>query len=183
MINIINDEFGNLDILVNNAATFHNKKSLLDLDESEWDRVLNINLKGTYLCIKYAAKLMIKNKTEGRIINISSIGADKIFSKMGAYATSKGAINTLTKVLAVELSDYGINVNSISPGHINTKLNIEYLNEKPSRKKSMLSKIPISRLGEQHEIAQTVLFLISNNYITGQIIRVDGGLSIWQGPD
>lgn len=183
MYNIIQNKYDKLDILINNAATFHHKIPLLDLDENEWDRVMNVNLKGTFLCIKHAAKLMIKNKIKGKIINISSVGADKIFSNMGAYATSKGAINTLTKVMAVELAYYGINVNAISPGHINTKMNQEYLSEIPSRRKSMLSKIPISRLGEQHEIAHTVLYLIGNDFITGQIIRVDGGLSIWQGPD
>ena len=88
MYNIIQNKYDKLDILINNAATFHHKIPLLDLDENEWDRVINVNLKGTYLCIKHAAKLMIKNKIKGKIINISSVGADKIFSNMGAYATS-----------------------------------------------------------------------------------------------
>lgn len=177
------DTFGQLDILVNNAATFHQKTPLVDLAVSEWKRIIDVNLTGTFLCAQLAARQMIQQRS-GVIINISSSGADEIFSNMGAYAASKGGINTLTRSLAVELAPYGIRVNGIAPGHIDTVTNTEFLAEVPGRDEQFYSRIPASRLGRKEEIANLAVFLASDavEYLTGQTIPVEGGLTIWQGP-
>lgn len=174
--------FGRIDVLVNNAATFHHKMPLLDLPEAEWERVLSVNLKGTFLCSQAAARQMIEQKS-GRIINISSTGADEVFSNMGAYASSKGGINSLSRVLAVELAPYGISVNAIAPGHVDTTANRDFLAEEPMRAERVYGRIPMGRLGYKEEIANLAVFLASDGtgYLTSQILAVDGGITIWQG--
>ncbi|MEM7124847.1 MAG: SDR family oxidoreductase [Chloroflexota bacterium] len=177
------DTFGQLDILVNNAATFHRKIPLVDLPVSEWKRIIDVNLTGTFLCAQRAARQMIEQRS-GVIINISSSGAEEIFSNMGAYAASKGGINTLTRSLAVELAPFGIRVNGIAPGHIDTVANTEFLAEVPGRDERFYRRIPAGRLGYKEELANLAVFLASDavGYLTGQTIPVEGGLTIWQGP-
>lgn len=175
--------FGRLDILVNNAAAFPPKVPLVDLAEAEWDRVVNVNLKGTFSCSRYAARHMIIARS-GCIINISSVGADLIFPNMGVYAASKGGINALTRALAYELASYGIRVNGIAPGHVNTEANARWLAASVEREAQIRERIVLGRLGHVEEIGSAAVFLASeaSGYMTGQTLVIDGGLMIWQGP-
>jgi NAD(P)-dependent dehydrogenase (short-subunit alcohol dehydrogenase family) len=177
------EAFGRLDVLVNNAAAFHPKVPLLELSEADWDRVMGVNLKGTFLCCQVAARHMIQQGS-GTIINISSTGAYEVFSNMGAYSSSKGGVNALTRALAVELAPYGIRVNGIAPGHIDTEANIKFLAEVPGRDEKTFRRIPLARLGRTEEIATMAVFLASDGvgYMIGQTVLVEGGLTIWQGP-
>ena len=187
----LNKEFGRLDILINNAAAPANldRVPLIHLNEKIWDNIIKVNLKGTFLCCKYAAKLMIKKKSNGKIINISStIGKDYVKPNYAAYASSKFGVRGLTQVLAKELGKYGIQVNAICPGVIitertkdiakslynkNTKINDaikKYTNEN-------LKETPLGRLCSTNDVAQLVAFLASSesDFITGKSITLDGG--------
>ena len=156
---------------------------LFELSEADWDRVIDVNLKGTFLCSQMAAQHMIQQRS-GTIVNISSAGAYEVFSNMGAYAASKAGINALTRALAVELAPYGIRVNGIAPGHIDTEVNANFLNDRPGRDEKLFRRIPLGRLGHKEEIAALAVFLASDavGYLTGQTIPVEGGITIWQGP-
>jgi len=165
-------KFGTVDILVNNAA-FANFKPFLRLTDEDWDTTLNINLKGPFLCAQVTAKHMIKNKW-GRIINIASIssgGSGIAFPLMAHYTASKGGVVALTKAMALELAPYGINVNAICPGSIDTDVMIE-----PIRQRS-IPRIPKGRLGKPEEVADLAVFLASDEseYITGTTMVIDGG--------
>ena len=171
------DKFGKLDILVNNAgiAPF---KPFLELTEEDWDKVLDINLKGYFLSAQAVAKEMVKQKW-GRIINIASVamGQQGIgFSTLVHYVASKGGVAGMTEALAVELAPYGINVNAISPGLIETKM-VEPIMSDPVAREGILKRVPKGRVGQPKDIAQAVVFLASEeaDYITGAILVVDGG--------
>jgi 3-oxoacyl-[acyl-carrier protein] reductase len=165
------EKFGKLDILVNNAARA-DFKSFLRLNDDDWDKALDSNLKGQFLCAQAAAKAMIKNKW-GRIINIASIssGIGSGFPLMSHYTASKGGVIGLTKALAMELAAYDINVNAICPGAIDTGL------IPPEMTKRMIARIPKGRLGRPEEVASLAVFLASEEaeYITGSAVVIDGG--------
>jgi NAD(P)-dependent dehydrogenase (short-subunit alcohol dehydrogenase family) len=166
-------QFPRLDILVNNAGV-QTWKALLDLEESEWDRVLDTNLKGCFLCTLRAARHM-KEHHGGRIINIGS-GCNKVaFPHLVDYTASKGGIEMFTKVAAVELGEFGITVNCIAPGAIE----IERTKEEAGDYAGMWSKLtPLGRIGTPLDVAHAVVFFAGDNadFITGQTIWVDGGL-------
>lgn len=171
------DKFGKLDILVNNAGICP-FKPFLELTEEDWDRVLDINLKGYFLCAQTAAKEMIK-QNRGRIINIASVamGQQGIgFPNIVHYVASKGGVVGMTEALAVELAPYGINVNAVSPGVIETKM-AESMTADPSVKESTLKRVPKGRIGQPLDIAHAVVYLASEeaDYVTGAVLIVDGG--------
>ncbi|PIR41712.1 MAG: 2-deoxy-D-gluconate 3-dehydrogenase, partial [Candidatus Yanofskybacteria bacterium CG10_big_fil_rev_8_21_14_0_10_37_15] len=153
-------QFGRLDILVNNAGIF-NPKAFLEITEEEWDKTIDINLKGQFLCAQRAAKEMMKNKW-GRIINISSIASGQvgIGIEWGShYTASKGGIIGMTETLAIELAPHGINVNSIAPGAIDTPMLRSGAEEEELKK--WTEKIPLKRIGKPEEVSAMVVFLAS----------------------
>ena len=169
--------FGSLDVLVN-CAGIGIRSPFLDVTEAVWDKTIAVNLKGTFLCTQQAAKAMVESQTAGTIINISSICgsvADR-FSQHAHYEASKGGVNLLTKAAALEMAPYGIRINAVAPGRIQTPL----LNSDPDHVSRVSSFIPLGHYGEPADVAGTVYFLASADakYITGAIIYVDGGWTI-----
>lgn len=163
--------FGKIDILVN-CAGVTTREPLLELNEEDWNREVNIDLKGTAFCIKYAA-LEMKKAGGGKIVNISSVAA-LIGCVAPAYSAAKGGIISLTKVLAGEFAPYKINVNSICPGFVATAINEKL--RKVGMNQAILDKIPWGRWGTPEDIAALIAFLVSDeaDYITGSIIQIDG---------
>ncbi len=173
LINKAKEAFGSVDILINNAGITRDNL-MLRMKEEDFDRVIDINLKGTFNCIKHAIPLMIKQKY-GKIINISSVVGIAGNAGQANYAASKAGIIGLTKSLAKELGGRGINVNAVAPGFIQTDMT-EVLSDKI--KEQLKSSIPLRRLGNAEDVAELVAFLSdkSSDYITGQVINVDGGM-------
>lgn len=173
MIDCVLAEFGRLAILVNNAG-IQTWKSLLDLEEAEWDRVIETNLKGNFLCTQRAARHM-KEHHWGRIINIGS-GCNKVaFPNLVDYTASKGGIEMFTKVAAAELGPYGITVNCVAPGAIEIE---RTKTEAPDYAGTWAPLTPMKRVGTPQDVAAAVCFLATAEaeFITGQTIYVDGGL-------
>jgi NAD(P)-dependent dehydrogenase (short-subunit alcohol dehydrogenase family) len=170
------DEFGVIDILVNNAA-MNIRVPLLELREDGWDRVINTDLKGYFLCSQAVGRRMVEQK-RGNIINIASTAAIKAAPEMGAYCIAKAGVVMLTRVLAVELAQYNIRVNAVAPYMVKTKFS-QLLWSDPETLKQLESEIPLGRLAETGDIIGSVLFLASDasSYITGHTIIVDGGSS------
>ena len=171
------DKFGKVDILVNNAGICE-FKPFLELTEEEWDKTLDINLKGYFLCAQAVAKEMVKQKS-GVIINIASVVMGQMgigMAGLAHYSASKGGIAALTKTLALEFAPYNIRVNAIAPGAIDTPMATSTKAD-PKVLEATLAMIPLHRMGKPEEIANTALFLSSNasSYITGSIVVVDGG--------
>lgn len=165
--------FGRLDILVNNAGITRDTL-LIRMSESDWDAVLQVNLKGSFNCLKAAAKTMVKQRS-GKIINIASVvGLMGNFGQAN-YSASKAGLIGLTKTAAKELGARGINVNAVAPGYIETEMT---KNLSDQAKENFLSVIPLKRPGTPEDVAKVVAFLASSDadYITGQVIVVDGGL-------
>lgn len=164
----IKDNFKKIDILVNNAGIF-SKTPILEMTESEWDIVMNVNLKGPFFLSKEILRLMIE-KRSGKIINIASLAAKRGGTTSGVpYGASKAGLISVTKYLARFGAGYGINVNAVVPGFVDTGIN--------PRINDMIEHIPIGRIARPEEIANVVLFLASDDssYITGEMIDVDGG--------
>ncbi len=174
MVKDIINRFGKIDILVNNAGITRDSL-LIRMKEEDWDAVIKINLKGTFNCCKAVAKYMMKQKSTDKIVNISSVIG--LVGNIGQvnYAASKAGIIGLTKSAAKELASRNINVNAIAPGFIETAMT-KKLPEKVRH--DLQQRIPLKRLGSVEDIAKVVHFLVSDvaNYITGQVINVDGGM-------
>ncbi|MBW2674887.1 MAG: glucose 1-dehydrogenase [Deltaproteobacteria bacterium] len=166
--------FGRIDILVNNAARSF-LRSLLDLREDGWDKVFDTNVKAAWLLSRAAARVMIEQKG-GRIINITTVGAEKAELGMAAYGCSKAALKMLTRCMAREWAPFGILVNAVGPGLTRTDFS-KPIWSNPDIAKHVESLLPMGRLAEPEEIVGSVLFLASDlaNYITGHSIYVDGG--------
>ncbi|MFJ9501439.1 SDR family NAD(P)-dependent oxidoreductase [Brevibacillus centrosporus] len=175
--------FGGLDILVNNAGIVK-FSTFLEIEEDEWDLVHDVNLKAPFLCAQAAAKEMIKAKTRGRIINITSVEAHRIVSSSGHcqphYNSSKGGLNLLSKAIALELAPHGITVNSVAPGVVETPFTAKGL-ENPEIKKWILERVPVGRIATPDDIANAVAFLAmpESEYVTGTTLFVDGGWTIY----
>ncbi|SEA79008.1 gluconate 5-dehydrogenase/2-deoxy-D-gluconate 3-dehydrogenase [Thalassobacillus cyri] len=169
------DNFGEVHILINNAGT-NIRKPLVEVDESDWERVLDTNLKGVFLAGQAAAKQMIEQQTGGKIVNISSIFGGVGSSFQTSYAASKGGINQLTKVWASELAEHGINVNGLAPGYIKTPMTEGWLNDE-ERYRGIVDQTMLKRVGDLEDLEGPLLLLASDgsNYMTGQTIYVDGG--------
>jgi NAD(P)-dependent dehydrogenase (short-subunit alcohol dehydrogenase family) len=166
-------KFGKLDALVNNAAT-QVFKPLVEVEEADWDRVLATNLRGCFLCTQRAAREM-KNRCAGAIVNIGS-GSNKVpFPNLSSYTASKGAIEMFTKSSALELGPFGIRVNCVAPGAINTERTKAEL---PDFAGTWARLTPLRRIGTPADVAAAVEFLLSQNasFISGQTLGVDGGL-------
>lgn len=175
LFDFIRKKFSRLDILVNNAGTIKDNL-LLSMDLSDWDKVHDLNLRGAFLCTRYAAEMMMPFHS-GKIINIASISAIKGGRGQTNYAAAKGGLISFTRACAVELSGKGIQVNAILPGMIVTDMSSRV---RKRAGEEMLKDIPCGRFGEPVDVANLVVFLASDKsgYITGQAIPVDGGMSI-----
>lgn len=171
------DTYGRIDILVNNAGITIREKAA-DYSEQDWDKVINTNLKGTFLCCREAGRIMI-NQKKGKIINIGSLMCFTGGITIPAYSASKGGVAQLTKALSNEWACYNICVNAIAPGYFKTPLTSDLLNN-PKRYKEITDRIPLGRWGEPDELKGAVVFLASpaSDYVTGHIFTVDGG---WMG--
>lgn len=167
---------GRIDILVNNAGITH-ACEFLDLTEEDFDRVLRVNLKSMFLCGQAIARAMVTMGRGGAIVNMSSVNAVLAIPNQIPYVVSKGAVNQLTKVMAVSLASYGIRVNAIGPGTIATELARHAVLGSEEARRRVLSRTPLGRLGVPEEIAAVAAFLASDeaSYLTGQTIYPDGG--------
>jgi 3-oxoacyl-[acyl-carrier protein] reductase len=167
------EQLSGIDILVNNAGITRDGL-LVRMTEEDWDAVLNVNLKGTFNCTKAAVKHMMKRKS-GRIVNIASVVGEMGNAGQANYAASKAGIIGLTKSIAREYAQRGINVNAIAPGYIETPMT-EALEEKV--KEELKAQIPMARLGSPLDVANAVHFLVSDasSYITGHVLNVNGGI-------
>ncbi|MER2088101.1 MAG: 3-oxoacyl-[acyl-carrier-protein] reductase [Sporosarcina sp.] len=167
------EAFGRIDILVNNAGITRDNL-LMRMKEDEWDDVVNINLKGVFLCTKGVTRQMMRQR-EGRIVNVASIVGVSGNPGQANYVAAKAGVIGFTKTAAKELASRNINVNAVAPGFITTDMT-DALSEEV--KGQMLSGIPLGKLGSPEDVARTVLFLLSEDaaYITGQTIHVDGGM-------
>lgn len=170
------DLYGRVDVLVNNAGIFK-ASPFLDVSEEDFDAVIRINLKGSFLMAQAAARAMVEKKTQGSIINMSSVNAVLAIPSIASYNMSKGGINQLTRVAALALADHGIRVNAVAPGTIATELAQKAVLTDEAAKAKIMSRTPMRRLGEPSEIADVVAWLASDaaSYITGEIVTVDGG--------
>ena len=175
MIDEIIKEFGRIDILVNNAGITKDGLMLRMTDE-DFDRVIDVNLKGTFNCTKYVSKYMLKQKS-GKIINISSVVGLSGNAGQVNYSASKAGIIGITKSVAKELSSRGITVNAVAPGYVDTDMT-KVLSD--NIRNEILKNIPLQRMGNVEDISNCVAFLASEDasYITGQVISVDGGMHI-----
>jgi len=170
-------KWGKVDILVNNAGICQSKP-FLELTEEEWDRTININLRGYFLCAQACAKEMTKQKA-GVIVNIASVAMGQVgigFPNLAHYCASKGGIVGMTEAIALELAPYNIRVNAIAPGMIETPM-IEAVKSDPKTMKATLAQVPMHRVGKPEEVSNLVLFLVSeeSSYITGSTVVIDGG--------
>lgn len=176
-INQIIKKFKKIDIVVNNAGISTKGNLLINMQKEDWDKDIHTNLRGVFNVTKLAIPALIKQR-RGTIINIASIGAVKPVVGFSSYITSKSSIVGFTKVIAIELARYGITVNAISPGLIETDmLNSSF----PSKiKEDIIRAIPIGRVGNPKEVAKLVTFLSSDDarYITGAVVNIDGGLCL-----
>ena len=175
MVEAARNRFGGIDILVNNAGV-ESLVPFLDLQESEWDRVIDTNLKGAFLCGQIAARAMVNAQTSGAIVNVASINAKVALAGQVHYTSSKGGLIMLTKSMALDLAPHRIRVNAIGPGVIETRMTERSLSD-PERRAMLLSKVPLGRVGQPRDVANAALFLASEeaSYITGTTLYVDGG--------
>jgi len=177
MVNKAVEQFGKIDIFCNHAG-INIRKPAVDFTIEDWNKIVDINLKGIFFTAVAVGKIMI-NQGSGKIINTASVSAARGHLNMALYTMTKGGISQLTKALAHEWAKYKINVNAIGPGYIETNQTRAYLNN-PETYKSIVAKIPLGRLGTPQDIAAVELFLASKaaDYITGQTIYVEGGRMI-----
>lgn len=178
-------QFGSLDVLVNNAGIGYLMSPVVETKEEDWDAVLDVNLKGTFLATKHAARAMIAQNTGGRIINISSQGGKSGFPHASAYVSSKHGVIGFTRAVAIELGSYGITVNAVCPNHVTTGLG-SWQNDYFSKllglsldeyMSAMKGRIPLGRTGLPSDIGNACAFLASEDaeYITGESMNVSGG--------
>ncbi len=172
MVDTIYEQFGHIDILVNNAGVTRDEL-LISMEREDWDKVISTNLGGLFNCTKAVAKYMMVQKS-GRIINMSSVAGERGGRGQSNYAASKGAVNAFTRSVAMELARKKITVNAVAPGVVATEMSSEVIRRAQD---IILDSVALKRLGQPEEIAKVVAFLASDDssYITGEIIRVDGG--------
>ena len=168
--------FGRVDGLVNNAGIFK-AAAFLDISEADWDAVIDVNLKGHFLVGQAVAKQLVAQGDGGTIVNMSSVNARLTIASIASYNASKGAIDQLTRVMALGLAEHRIRVNGVAPGTIATELAARAVLTSEEAKARIMSRTPMQRLGEPGEIAAVVAFLLSDaaSYMTGETVLVDGG--------
>jgi NAD(P)-dependent dehydrogenase (short-subunit alcohol dehydrogenase family) len=168
--------FGCVDGLVNNAGIFK-AAPFLDITEADWDAVLDVNLKGSFLVGQAVARQMVAQGGGGAIVNMSSVNGRLAIATIASYNASKGGIDQLTRVMALALADHRIRVNGVAPGTIATELAAKAVLTSEEAKARIMSRTPMKRLGEPHEIASVVAFLLSDaaSYVTGETVLADGG--------
>jgi NAD(P)-dependent dehydrogenase (short-subunit alcohol dehydrogenase family) len=179
MVQATLNAFEQVDILFNNAG-IESFGTVIECDETTWDRTFAVHVRGTYLCSKYVLPAMIKNGQGGVVINVSSVAGLVGLQHMSAYSAAKGAIISLTRSMAADFAQHGIRVNCIAPGTTMTPLGQRLIeNDTPERLAQRLSRYPLGRFGQPEEIARSVLFLASDDssYATGMRLVVDGGLT------
>lgn len=167
--------FGRVDVLVNNAGIFR-AAEFLDVTEADWDAVIAVNLKGHFLVGQACARVMAA-QGRGAIVNMSSVNGVMAIPTIASYNASKGAIDQLTRAMALALADSGVRVNAVAPGTIATELAAQAVLTSEAARQRILTRTPLGRLGEPEEIAELVAFLASDaaSYLTGQIFYADGG--------
>lgn len=175
------EAYGHIDTLVNNAGV-NFVKPTLEMDESDWDRVVNVDLKGTFLCSRYALEAMVARRS-GNVINIASVHTAATLPAAAPYAASKGGVETMTRSMAIEFAAYGIRINAVSPGLTDTQIwqDIQDAAEDADKaRQHWMDNIPLGRVQTPHEVGNVVLFLASeqSSYITGANIMTDGGMTI-----
>lgn len=176
MVQTVMAEFGQIDILINNAG-IGGTTPVHDLSEEEWDRFMNLNLKGPVLCAKHVGVEMAKRK-KGNIINVSSLFSKIVARYMAAYGATKAALVSFTRTLALEWARDNIRVNALCPGYFDTPMNHEFWETKGG--KGIIGKIPMQRVGDPKELKPAIIFLSSdaNTFMTGTTLFVDGGHSL-----
>jgi glucose 1-dehydrogenase len=169
-------QYGRIDILLSNAG-INRRADFLDLSESDWDQVIQTNLKSVFLCGQAVGRHMVENKIKGTIINMASSSVKMTMPTIAAYAASKGGIAALTNAMSLSLSPRGVRVNAIGPGTIATELTRESLLNDPATRSRILSRTPLGRVGEPEDVAGVAMFLATDDsaYVSGQVIYVEGG--------
>lgn len=170
------EQFSRLDVLVNNAG-MEIHSAFLDVSEEQYDRVLGVDLKGPFFCAQAAAREMVKRKTPGRIINVSSVHEDLPMTQNVPYCCAKGGLRMLMRTICLELAPYNITVNNIGPGAVDTPIDAD-VKADPQKFQALLAEIPLHRMGQPEEIAKLALYLASDAaaYVTGSTFFIDGGL-------
>lgn len=171
------DKFGDINILVNNAGIVINT-GILNLNLEDWDKIIDTNLKSFVYFTRSVATELVKRKRGGRVVNVSSVAAEFYESGLLAYSTTKGAINSFTKGLAVDLAPHNITVNAVAPGWVNTLMGAGSISKE--KLEPVLERIPLGHVASTDEIADVVVFLCSSlsRYVTGQVVIVDGGETV-----
>lgn len=179
LISTIVQEYGWLDCAFNNGGIDGRPASIVDCEEEDWDEIIDTNLKGTFLLMKYEIRQMLK-QGYGSIVNMSSICSKIARPNRCAYIASRHGIEGLTKTAALEYSNKGIRINAVAPGSIRTDIFYRSIQDNPKKEKFYLDRHPIGRIGEPEEVASAALWLCSNaaSFVTGSIMFVDGGASI-----
>jgi len=172
------EQYGRIDIVVNNAGVNHSA-NFFDISEEDWDWVMGVDLKGTFLLSQAAAKVMVDQGIQGVIINMSSVMAVIALGDQVPYCAAKGGVNQLTKAMAIALGDYGIRVNAIGPGPVLTELMLRVVHN-PEKEAELLSRLPLGRIAECREIATVAVFMAcdDSSFFTGQCVYPDGGRMI-----
>jgi len=178
MVSRVVESFGSVDILINNAVVAY-RPTLIETSDDQWNTTVATNLGGCFFCTRAVVKRMIQQGKGGKIVNFSSMCATLGLRKRAAYSATKAGIEALTRCSAVELAPYNIRVNAVAPGSIDTESNIP-IQGLPHQKEALLNLIPLGQIGSPSQVASVVLFLVSNesSYITGEIIKVDGGWTV-----
>jgi len=172
------EHYGRIDVVVNNAGVNYSA-NFFDITEADWDWVLSVDLKGTFLLSQAAARIMVEQKIDGAIINITSVMAVMALADQVPYCAAKGGANQLTKAMALALAEYGIRVNAIGPGPVNTDL-MKRVVSNTEKLAELLDRLPLGRIADPREIARVAVFLASDDssYFTGQCLYPDGGRMI-----
>lgn len=172
------EHFGSLDAVVNNAGQTI-RVSALDVTEDNWDEILDANLKGTFFLTQAIVKRVVPEKRPFRVVNLSSTYSLVGFPNRLLYGISKGGMNQMTRMLAVEWAPLGITVNAIAPGTVNSASRLEYMSD-PAVKQMILQKIPMGRIGEESEVAGAVSYLLGPDagFVTGHVLVLDGGTTV-----